>query len=315
MKITILDCGTFGPGIDINIYRNLGELEVYQTTDPSEINKRIKYSDVVIVNKVKLNESNLYGCDTLKLICVMATGYDNIDVDFCRSKGIAVCNVVGYSTQSVAQLTIAMALHLITHIPEYTLSVKSGRYSRGTNANILSPVYHEIYGKTWGIVGYGNIGRQVASVARAMGCKIIVNKREPVLEVDCVDIDTLCEQSDIISIHTPLNNSTRNLITAERVAKMKKTAIVINVARGAVVDEYALAKAVKEGKLGGIGIDVYTQEPFDIQHPYNSLSAYDNVCLTPHMAWGAIEARIRCCEEVYKNIEAFMAGDRRQRID
>ncbi len=315
MKITVLDAGTLGSGIDTRMFEKYGELNLFTATDAASVIERAKDSDVIIVNKVKLNEDNLKGLEKLKLICITATGFDNIDVEYCRRAKIAVCNVVGYSTQCVAQLTVAMALNLITHIPEYTRAVECGAYSSGTNANILSPVYHEIYGKVWGIVGYGNIGRQVSSVASALGCRIIVNKREPIAGVECVDIDTLCEQSDIISVHTPLNDGTRNLINADRIAKMKNTAIFINVARGAVADEYALCRAVKEGRLGGIGIDVYSKEPLDAKHPYNSIAGLDNVCLTPHMAWGAIEARVRCCEEVCKNIEAFYDGKRRCRVD
>jgi glycerate dehydrogenase len=247
-------------------------------------------------------------------VCVTATGFDNIDTEYCKESGIAVCNVVGYSTQNVAQLTLAMVLSLYCHLTEYNRSVADGTYTRGTSANILTPVYHEIFGKTWGVVGYGNIGRQVARVAEALGCRVIVNKRTPTPDAECVDIDTLCKEADIITVHTPLNDESRGLISRERLATMKKDAILVNVARGAVLDEQAVADAIKEGTLGGIGIDVYSKEPFPADHPYASIAGRDNVILTPHMAWGSYEARVRCCEEIALNIDAFIAGEKRNRI-
>ena len=314
MKIVFLDASTLGADIDLSLYKKYGELTVYQSTAQEEFADHVADSDVVIINKLKVGRHNLPACPSVKLICVTATGYDNIDTEYCKEQGIAVCNVVGYSTQNVAQLTVAMALSLICHLGEYNRSVADGTYSRGTVANILTPVYHEIYGKTWGIVGYGNIGKQVAAVAKALGCKVIVHKRTEIEGEECVDIDTLCKESDIISVHTPLNDGTRGLISRERIAMMKNDAIFINVARGAVVDETALTDAVLNDKIGGIGVDVYSKEPFPTDHPYASIAGRDNVIFTPHMAWGSYEARVRCCDEIALNIEAFLAGERRNRV-
>ena len=314
MKIVFLDASTLGADIDLSLYKKYGELTVYQSTAQEEFADHVADSDVVIINKLKVGRHNLPACPSVKLICVTATGYDNIDTEYCKEKGIAVCNVVGYSTQNVAQLTVAMVLSLICHLGEYNRSVADGTYSRGTVANILTPVYHEIYGKTWGIVGYGNIGKQVAAVAKALGCKVIVHKRTEIECEECVDIDTLCKESDIISVHTPLNDGTRGLISRERIAMMKNDAIFINVARGAVVDETALTDAVLNDNIGGIGIDVYSKEPFTTDHPYASIAGRDNVIFTPHMAWGSYEARVRCCDEIALNIEAFLAGERRNRV-
>ena len=314
MKITFLDALTLGTDLDLSSFKKFGELCVFGGTTDSEVVSHISDSDVVIVNKIKLGRQNLPECKNLKLICITATGFDNIDLEYCKEAGIAVCNVVGYSTQNVAQITLSMALSLISHLKEYDRSVSSGRYSAGMTANILTPVYHEIYGKTWGIVGYGNIGRQVGKVAEAMGCRVIVNKRKPASDAECVDIDTLCREADIISVHTPLNDESRGLISRERIAMMKKDAIVINVARGAVVDEEALAEAVRDRKIGGIGVDVYSKEPMPENHPYMSVAGHDNVIFTPHMAWGSYEARVRCCDEVMLNIEAYLNSEKRCRL-
>ncbi len=314
MKLTFLDANTIGRDIDLSAFKRFGKLVVYGSTTDDEFLSHANDSDVLIVNKLKLGRHNLPDCKSLKLICVTATGFDNIDTEYCREAGIAVCNVIGYSTQNVAQLTLAMALSLISHLAEFNRSVSDGSYSRGKSANILTPVYHEIYGKTWGIVGYGNIGRQVGKVAEALGCRVIVNKRAPVADAECVDLETLCREADIISIHTPLNDESRGLISREMIALMKKDAILINVARGAVADEAAIADAILENRLGGVGIDVYSKEPFPTEHPYTKIAGRDNVILTPHMAWGSYEARVRCCDEIVLNIEAFLKGDRRCRV-
>jgi glycerate dehydrogenase len=173
----------------------------------------------------------------------------------------------------------------------------------------------EIAGKTWGILGAGNIGRQVARVAEAFGCRVIVCRRTSDPDYPTVDVDTLCREADILSVHTPLTDETRGIISRERIAMMKPGAIFVNVARGAVADEAALADAVREGRLGGIGIDVYTEEPFPETHPLYDVRDLPNVCLTPHMAWGAFEARQRCLDEIAENIRAHFAGERRSRVD
>ena len=314
LKIVFLDAATIGADIDLSMFEKYGSLTVFQNTSQDDFVKNVGDSDVIIINKLKVGRENLPFCKNVKLVCITATGYDNIDTEYCRDNGIAVCNVVGYSTQNVAQITIAMALTLVCHLNEYNRSVADGTYSCGSSANILTPVYHEICGKTWGIVGYGNIGKQVARVAEALGCRVIVYKRTATEDAECVDIDTLCRESDIISIHTPLNDGTRGMISRERIAMMKKDAILINVARGAVADEDAVAEAILEGKLGGVGIDVYSKEPFPQSHAFANIAGKDNVILTPHMAWGSYDARVRCCEEVCMNIDAYLRGEKRCRV-
>lgn len=315
MKITFLDAATLGDDLSFERFSELGEVEIHSTTAPCEVFARLKETDVVVINKIRLNESNLSGNDRLRLICITATGFDNVDLDYCRTHGIAVCNVVGYSTQCVAQVAVSMALSLMTHLPEYASYVADGRYTRGGVANCLKPVYHEIAGKTWGIVGFGNIGKQVGEVARVLGCRVIVNKRTPIEGWECVDFDTVCREADILSIHTPLSDSTRNLLDAAHISMLKREAIVINVARGAVTDETALAEAVEKGKIAGLGVDVYSTEPLPADHPFERVASLPNVCLTPHMAWGGYETRVRLLDEVAQNIVSFLSGGTRNRIE
>ena len=315
MNIAVLDADTLGLDLDLSPLAEFGEVRIFPSSAPDEIASHIGDCEVAIVNKLKMNAATVGDAPSLRLICVFATGYDNIDLDFCRRRGIAVCNVVGYSTASVAQLTLAMALSLATHLPAFTSHVASGAYSAGGAANCLVPVYHEIAGMTWGVVGYGNIGRAVGKAAKAMGCRVLAYKRTPSPDANVVDLDTLCRESDIISVHLPLNDGTRGLFSAGQTAKIKKGAIFINVARGAVTDEAALAAAVLEGRLGGLGVDVYTAEPFPADHPFYAIRNLPNVCFTPHMAWGSREARERCLSEICENIRVFSAGGVRCRVD
>ena len=315
LKIAVLDASTLGDDLDLSPLSAFGEVSVYKTTGEEEIYNRIGQADVILINKLKMTSEVLSKAPRLKLICEAATGYDNIDVEYCREHGIAVSNVAGYSTHCVAQITFSMVLSLITHLPEYNEFVRNGSYTKSGVANRLSPQFRELYGKTWGIIGYGNIGKQVGKIAEAFGCRVIVNKRTPVQGVEYVDIDTLCKESDIISIHTPLTPETRGLINADRIVLMKKSAILVNAARGAVCDEGAVCEAVLAGDIAGFGCDVYSVEPFGVDHPYNKLLNLSNVCLTPHIAWGGYETRVRLLSEICKNIEAFLAGERRSRID
>jgi lactate dehydrogenase-like 2-hydroxyacid dehydrogenase len=314
IKIAVLDAATLGDDLDLSPLGALGEVITYTATRPDEVAKRLSDVDVVLINKVKLNENNLKD-SSVKLICIAATGFDNVDLEYCRRRGIAVTNVVGYSTDSVCQVTLAMALYLSTCLKQYTSYVREGDYIQSGIANRLVPPYHELAGRVWGIVGLGNIGQKVASVASALGCKVIAYTRTPKEGYECVGIDELCERADIISIHTPLNDGTRHLIDQNRLSKMKKTAVLINVARGNVTDEKAVADAVLAGNIGGFGCDVYSAEPFDENHPYNKILHLDNVCLTPHMAWGSVEARNRLLGEMIENIKAFYSGRRRNRLD
>ncbi len=315
MKITVLDAATLGEDISLDCLREFGDCDIYNSTDASLVKERIAETEVVILNKVKLNETNLCDAKDLRLICVCATGYDNIDVEYCRKRGIALCNVEGYSSHSVAQTTVGMVLSLWSHLAEYNNFVTSGEYSKSGVANRLTPVYHEIWGRTWGIVGYGNIGKEVGDIARALGCRVIVCKRTPLKDIECVDIDTLCRESDIITVHTPLNEGTRHLINEDRLNMMQSHAVLVNTARGLVADEGAVARAVAEGKIGAFGTDVYSVEPLSEGSPLYNIKDLPNVMLTPHMAWGAQESRKRCINEVCENIRDFACGGRKGRVD
>jgi len=314
MKTVILDSATLGDDLQVSTFFNIGELVEYKTTPPEEVINRISDCDVVVLNKVKLGEEQISAAKNLKLIAVTATGYDNVSIDSCKKHNVALCNVSGYSTDSVAQTTVASALYLSMHLPYFDNFVKDGSYTKSGVQNRLSPVFYEFRNKTWGIVGYGNIGKQVAAVAEAMGCKILAYARTNKSGVECVDIDTLCEQSDIISIHLPLSAETKELINADKLAKMKKNVILVNAARGAVTDESAIADAIESGKIGAFATDVYSVEPIQENSPLTRLYNKDNVLFTPHLGWGAYEARIRCIEEVVKNIDAFFKNEKRNRI-
>lgn len=315
MKIVILDAGTLGEDMDLSLFDSLGKVTVYTSTSCSETAERISNCDVVILNKVKLNAENLPYAKNLKLICLAATGFDNVDLDFCRQRGIAVCNVTGYSTHSVAQLTAATVLSLIHHLPVYHQFVASGQYTESGTPNRISPVFHELHGKVWGILGYGNIGKQVSCIAQSFGCRVIVCKQTPTTDAECVSLETLCRESDILTLHTPLTPQTRGIIGKDQLAMMKESVVLVNASRGAVWDETAVAQALKTGAIGALGCDVFSTEPFPKDHPFQEILHLPNLCLTPHMAWGSYESRIRCMEEIKKNILAFQSGEKRNRVE
>ena len=315
MKIKVLDRAAMGYDISFDALNSFGEVELFDKTTAEELLGKIHDADVIILNKIKLTKEVLLSATNLKLVCVFATGYDNVDIVTAKERGIAVCNVPAYSTDSVVLTTIATTLSLVAHLNEYSAYVKSGEYSKGDSPNKLSPTYHELKGKTWGIIGYGNIGRSVAMVAEALGANVIVNKRTACENLKVVDIDTLCKESDVITIHCPLNNETRELINPARIALMKDGVVVVNEARGAVLDETAVADAVISGKIGAFGCDVYSLEPFPISHPYNRILGMDNVILTPHCAWAAKEARERCVNVICNNISSYINGEILNRVD
>ena len=315
MNIAVLDAATLGGDLALTPLEQLGTVHAYPGTSAEELPARIADADVIISNKLKLNRDNLGEAENLKLICVCATGFDCIDVEYCRERGIGLCNVPGYSTESVSQLTLTMALALMGNLGQYRNHVHSGAYTRGGVANCLTPVWHEIAGKTWGVIGGGNIGQRVAGLAEAFGCKVIMCRRKQDPRYETVDVDTLCTAADIISIHTPLNEGTRGMVGEKQIALMKKDAIFINVARGLVADEEALTRAIEEGRIGGLGVDVFSVEPFGEDHPYTRILDRENVILTPHTAWGAIETRTRCLNIVADNIRVWCNGGRQNRVD
>ncbi len=315
MKITILDRASLGADTPVDILSELGDLTVYDSSSPELVAHRCSDSDVIIINKVKITRDIIFSAENLKLICVFATGFDNVDIAAARERGVAVCNVPGYSSDSVALITASTVLALATHLNEYDEFVKSGRYTASGVPNKLTPVFHELKGKTWGIVGYGGIGKAVGKIAEALGANLLVCKREAIDSVRCVDIDTLCRESDVITLHCPLNEQTRALINDKRIRLMKKDVILVNEARGAVVDEAAIASAILNDRIGAFGCDVYSTEPFGEDHPYNSIIGRTNVIFTPHCAWGSYEARVRCLNIICDNIRSFNSGKMLNRVD
>ncbi len=315
MKTVLLDANTLGADIDLSCLERVCSLTVHQSTLPSEIIEHAKGFECIITNKIKLYCETLEKLPNLRLICVTATGYDNIDVAYCKEHGIAVCNVRGYSTDSVALVTLSSALSLLTHLSHHDAYVKSGAYTKSGVQNKLTPVFHETRGKVWGIIGYGSIGKEVARLARALGFEILYFKKTPTNESNCVGLCELLQRSDVISLHIPASTETTKLIDEQKLSLMKPNAILINAARGAVTDEKAITDAIISGKLYGFATDVYSTEPFPLGHPFEKLKNYDNVLFTPHMAWGAYEARVRLIEEIAQNICCFEKGDERNRVD
>ena len=314
IRIVVLDAATLGDDLCLAPLEAEGEVVVYRTSPPDTVKERITGADAVILNKVKIGEDQLPDGEAApKIICIAATGYDNIDLEACRRHGVGVANVKGYSSDSVAQVTVGLALNLVCRLPAYCKATADGSYTNGGNANLLTPVYHEVAGMTWGVVGAGRIGSRVADVARAFGCRVLTNRRTP--DGVSVDLETLLRESDIVTVHTPLTAETRGLIGERELSMMKDGAILVNMARGAVTDEAAVAAVVVSGKLGGLGCDVYSTEPFPESHPYYAIRDRENVLLTPHMSWGAYEARARCLEEMILNMRACFAGELRNRVD
>lgn len=314
MKIVVLEQESMGYDIDITCFEDFGEVTYYKNTAKDEVAQRVKDVDIIIANKAPLNKDTLKDADRLKIICEFATGYNNVDLDYCKERGIRVTNAVGYSTPVVAQHTFAMALYLMEKLPVYDTYVKNGEYAKCPIFTCFEPYFSELNGKTWGIIGLGNIGRKVAEIAKVFGCHVIfysASGNNNTTEYERVDFDTLLAESDILSLHCPLTDRTQNIMDADAFSKMKKTAILINVARGPVVDEQALYNALTTGQIAAAGLDVLVKEPIDKDNPLGKIKDSTKLLITPHMAWGSNEARNRCKNEVYENIKSFLAGQDR----
>lgn len=319
MKIVILERNSVGTDVSVDCISDFGEVTVYRNTvTVEEVRERVKDADVIIANKSPLREETLKDAPNVKLICEFATGYDNCDLDYCKSRGIKVTNVVDYCTGMVAQHTFALALALSEKLPHYDSYVKSGEYSAQDRFSNFDLPFYELEGKTWGIVGMGNIGRRVARIAAAMGCRVIfhsVTGRSTCTEYEQVDKDTLLAESDFLSLHCPLSDLTRNFIDADALKKMKKTAVLINVARGRVVDNTALYEALVKGEIAAAGLDVVENEPLEISNPLSKLKDSNQLIITPHLAWASVEARTRCVQGAYENIAAFLRGEARNVVN
>ena len=310
MNIAILDRCTVSRGdISFAPIEQVGTVRYFDLLSPAEVPAAIGDADAVIVNKARITAQVMDACPNLKFIGLFATGYNNIDVAAADERGIVVCNVPGYSTDSVAQHTIALMLHFATHADEYAASVAAGDWVRSRAFSYFKYPVYELAGKTLGIFGYGTIGRAVAKIALAFGMTVIATSRSHTSGceegVSFVDADTLFAASDYLTLHCPLTPETDQVVNARTLALMKPTAVLINTARGGVTDEAAVAEALKTGRLRGAGIDVLCEEPMREDHPY--LTA-PNCVVTPHIAWGSFEARTRLIDIVAENLKAFAAG-------
>lgn len=318
MKLAVLERNSAGTDIDISALEKFGEVTYYPNTSADNTAERVRDVDIVIANKAPLNESTLKDAPNVKLICLFATGYDNVDIEYCKSRGIKVANVVNYCSSAVAQHTLLLALALSEKLAHYDDYVKSGAYSAQSFFSNFDRAFNELEGKTWGIVGMGNIGHRVASIAQAFGCHVIfysASGKSTCTEYERVDFDTLLQQSDILSLHCPLSDRTRNLINMEAFDKMKMTAILINVARGPVVNTQDLYQALTEEKIAAAGLDVLEKEPMEHSNPLSQIKDSTKLIITPHMSWASIESRTRLVEEVVKNIEAFLDGKNRNVVN
>ena len=317
MKIVELDRETLGYDIDTSVLKTIGDFEEHEAADLETTREYIKDADVIIFNKTRMNEELLKDAPNDKLLAITATGFDNIDLEYCKSRGIAAANVKAYSTPAVAQHTFAMALFVLEKISYYDEYVKSGRYSSQSGFCNFDEKYNELSGKTWGIIGMGNIGRSVARIAEAFGCKVIfysASGNSTCTDYERVELDVLLKESDVLSIHCPLSDRTRNLINRDTLKLMKKSAILINVARGPVVNDADLAEALNNGTIAGAGLDVLGVEPMEKDNPLGLIKDSRKLLITPHMAWASVESRQRCFDEVFENIRAFMEGRERNRL-
>lgn len=308
MKITVLDRCTITTGdVSLSPLEAFGEVIYHDVIPHEKIADAIADSDAVIVNKAIITDEIMDKCKNLRFIGVFATGYNNIDVKAAAARGITVCNVPGYSTNSVAQHTFALMLHFASRADDYAASVAKGDWANAKAFSYLSFPTSELCGKTLGIFGFGTIGKAVARIALAFGMNVIAAVRRPQTfeGVTFVSKEALFARADYLSLHCPLTDETRHLINRETLALMKPTAVIINTARGGVIEEEALTEALNEGKLRGAAIDVLDQEPMRPHHPYLTAK---NCYITPHVAWASIEARTRLIDLVASNLDAFQKG-------
>ena len=305
MKITFLDAATLGSDVSLDPIARLGELVCWQTSSPEEAMERVRDCDVLIVNKVKVTAGLIDAAVNLKLICEAATGVNNIDMEYAASKGIPVRNVAGYSTESVVQCTFMHILSLTGRLPYYDAKVKSGKYSWSGLFTDVSLPFFELAGKTMGIIGMGTIGHRVAQVAKAFGMKVVYYSTSGTShchDYPSLPLEELMAVSDVVSVHAPLNDRTAGLVGSRELSLMKSHAVIVNMGRGGIIDETALAKAVDDGIIAGAGIDVYSVEPLNVANPLSKVKHQERLSLTPHTAWASVEARNRLVGMIASNI-------------
>jgi glycerate dehydrogenase len=310
-RIVILDAKTLGKVQNLSDLSMFGEVISYETTAPQETISRVANAEIIITNKVVIDEKVMDKCHNLKLICISATGMNNVDLEAANKRGISVKNAVGYSSHSVAQHTIAAILQLYNRINYYDAYVKSNAYAKSDIFTHYGPPSIELHNKKFGIIGLGNIGKTVAKIASSFGAKVTYystsgNNNNP--DYPQASLNELLQYSDIISIHAPLNEKTKKLISNEQFLLMKPTAILVNVGRGGIVDEGALAEAIDHNQIGGACIDVFENEPVKAENPLLKVKHPEKLVLTPHNAWASVEARTALIDIACQNIEDFIKG-------
>lgn len=311
MKIVFLDAKTLGDDIDLTGFEQMGEIVKYPFTTAEEAPDRVKDADVLIVNKVLINRQTISSAGNLKLVCVTATGTNNLDKDYLAERGIAWRNVAGYSTESVAQHTFAILFYLMENLRYYDDYVRDGRYVNDRIFTHFARTFHELQGMTWGILGLGAIGRRVADIAGMFGARVIYYSASgaPAQEdYHQVDFDTLLSESDILSIHAPLNEYTEGIMDAEAFRKMKSSAILLNLGRGPIINESDLAAALNAGELKAAGLDVLCTEPMAKDNPLLDVHDKDRLLITPHIAWATVEARQRLMKIIEGQIREFFGS-------
>ena len=314
MKLVFMETDTLGDDVDYSPFYDLGEVVKYNKSEPEYNQERVRDADIIVVNKIPMNEETLKYAEHVKLICLTATGTNTVDFDYVRRRKIAVTNVKGYSTRSVVQHTFALLFYVYEKLSYYDHFVKSGEYAASDIFSRFDMKFNELFGKTWGIIGLGEIGRGVARVAEAFGCRVIyysTSGNNMNSSWERVDFDVLLHESDIISIHAPLNSATEYLIDEDALKKMKKSAVLLNLGRGNIIREEALLKALENGTIGGAGLDVISAEPMLPDNPLLQMKDSTKLIITPHIAWATVEARRRCLYEVYENIVSYLQGEER----
>ena len=309
MNITFLDTKTMGKVPNFHLLEKLGNFIAYPITKPDERIERLKNVDILITCKVIIDKQIIDTCPKLKLICVAATGTNNIDVEYAFEKGIQVKNVVNYSTESVAQMTVGMILYLVNQLNYFDRYVKTGAYIKSDMFTHYGPEFYELNGKRAGIIGLGNIGKRVARILEGFGMEIVYfsttgkNNNNDYLRLE---LDELLITSDIVSIHSPLNAQTKDLITFSRLKLMKPSGFIINTGRGGIIKELDLVEAINQQVIGGAGLDVYEKEPMIADSPILKVKYPERLILTPHAAWTSIEARSLLIEKIAHNIVEFL---------
>lgn len=308
MKIVFLDVKTIGEDIDLSGFSALGEVIKYDFSTSEQARERTRDADVIILNKVEVNEASIGEAKNLKLVCVTATGTNNLDKEYLSKRGIAWKNVAGYSTETVAQHTFALLFYLFEKLNYYDNYVKSEKYVGDVSFTHFDHVFHELNGKTWGIIGLGNIGRRVADIAKLFGCRVIYystsgKNNQPGYER--VEFDELLVQSDIVSVHAPLTDETKDLMDAEAFSKMKSSAIFLNLGRGPIVVEKDLADALDDGVIAAAGLDVLSVEPMQEDNPLRRIKDSEKLIITPHIAWASVEARTRLMQIILEQVKSF----------